>query len=124
MEVSIVAGVIAAILLIIWLSKRLNEYSIREYGYAPIGMGTILLGMIPYVLIIAGFIFLKEDSNNLFMAIIFASASIIGLFLWISHHASAPVAAAAIVLLMLIGLPMLLLLLASSERDDDYYYYD
>jgi len=123
MEVQILAGALAFLVLMVWLSKTLNRHSEMEYGYTPIGITTILLAMIPYVLIIAGFIFAKNGSDNLTFAILFAAISAGGLFWWIAHRSSVMVGVGATILLLLIGLPALILVFSSS-RDDGYYYYD
>lgn len=122
MEIKILAGVLALLVLTVWLSKRLNRHSEMMYGYTPIGIATILLAMIPYVLIIAGFIFEKNGSDNLTFAILFAVISAGGLFWWIAHHSSVMVGLGATILLLLIGLPALILVVSSSS--DDGYYYD
>ena len=121
MEIKIFAGALAFLVLMVWLSKRLNRHSEMEYGYTPIGIATILLAMIPYALIIAGFIFQKEGSDNLQWAIIFATLSATGLFWWIAHRSSMMIGIGATILLLLIGLPALILVVMSS-RNDDYYY--
>ena len=123
MEIKILAGALAFLVLMVWLSKKLNKHSEIMYGYTPIGIATILLAMIPYVLIIAGIIFAKEGSDNLQLAIIFAVISAGGLFWWIAHRSSMMIGVAATVLLLLIGLPALILVV-SSTRNDDYYDYD
>lgn len=122
MEISIVAGVISFILILVWLSKKPNEHSMIHYGYAPIGLGTIVLGMIPFILIIAGFVLDNKDPNNLFMALLFAGMSAIGLFWWVAHRSSWRVASGTVIILLLVGLPALVLWFMS--RNDDYYYYD
>ena len=121
MELTYIAGGIAFLVLVVWLIRTLNAYSEEKYYYRPIGIGTIFLTVIPYVLLIAGYLLKDSDPNNLSMAIILASASVIGLFLWISHHSSAMVAAGAIVLLMISGI-LAMLIFTFSGRDD--YYYD
>jgi len=121
MEIQILAGALVFLVLMVWLSKTLNSHSEMEYGYAPIGMATILLAMIPYVLIIAGIIFAKNGSDNLTFAIIFAVISSGGLFGWIAHRSSAMVGVGGTILLLLIGLPALILAVLAS-RDDGYYY--
>jgi len=123
MEISIVAGAIALIVFLVWLSKKLNFYSMETYHYAPIGLGTIVLGMIPFILIIAGFILQDKSPENLQMALLFASLSIMGLFGWIANQSSWKVALGAIVILLIVGLPSLLVLFLSGS-DEDYYYYD
>jgi len=80
MEISIIAGIIAFIVILVWLSKKLNEHSMIHYGYTPIGLGTIVLGMIPFILIIAGLFLEDKDPNNMLMALVFAGLSVIGLF--------------------------------------------
>jgi len=122
MEISIVAGIIAFVVTLVWLSKKLNEHSMVHYGYAPIGIGTIVLGMIPFILVIAGFLLEDKDPNNMLMALIFAGLSIIGLFWWVAHRSSWRVALGTSIILFLVGLPALVLWFMS--RDDDYYYYD
>jgi len=124
MEVAMIAAVLGAIVLLVWLSKKLNAYSEEEFGYTPIGFGTIFLGMIPYVLIVAGIIFAKSGSENLPIAVGLAILSTGGLYAWIASRSSQAVALGATVLLLLIGLPALLLLFGASGRNDDYYYYD
>jgi hypothetical protein len=123
MEIKILAGALAFLVLMVWLSKTLNRHSEMEYGYTPIGLSTIFLGMIPYVLIIAGLLFQDNDPMNLPMAMLFASLSVIGLFYWILKRSSAMVATGAVVILMIAGLPAVLFLFFSG-RDDEYYYYD
>ena len=105
----------------VWLSKTLNKYSEEEYAYTPIGLSTIFLGMIPYVLVIAGLLFQDNDPMNLPMSILFASLSLMGLFYWILKRSSAMVALGAVIILMIAGLPAVLFLFFSS-RDDGYYY--
>lgn len=122
MEISIVAGVIAFILILVWLSHKLNEHSMIHYGYTPIGLGTIVLGMIPFILIIAGFVLENKDPNNLHLALLFAGVSVIGLFWWVAHRSSWRVALGTVIILLLVGLPALALWFLS--RDDGYYYYD
>ena len=123
MEVMIVAAVLGAIVLMVWLSKKLNTYSIEQYGYQPIGFATIFLAMIPYVLIGAGLIFRDSDPANFEWAITFAVMSVFGLFKWIAHHSDSKVALGATILLMITGLPALLLLISFMSRDGDHYYY-
>ena len=123
MEITLFAGALAFLVLMVWLSKTLNRYSEEQYGYAPIGLSTIFLGMIPYVLMIAGLLFQDNDPMNLPMAIVFALLSVIGLFYWILNRSSAMVATGAVVILMIAGLPGVLFLFFSG-RDDEYYYYD
>lgn len=125
MEVMIVAAVLGAIVLVVWLSRKLNAYSIEEYGYQPIGFATIFLAMIPYVLIVAGVIFKDNDPANMEWAVTFAVMSVIGIFKWIARHSDSKVALGATVLLLITGLPALLLLISLMSRDgDNYYYYD
>ena len=121
MEITLFAGALAFVVLMVWLSKTLNRYSEEQYGYTPIGLSTIFLGMIPYVLIIVGLLFQDNDPMNLPMAILFASLSVIGLFYWISNRSSAMVATGAVFILMVAGLPAVLFLFF-SRRGDDYYY--
>ena len=121
MEITIFAGALAFVVLMVWLSKALNRYSEEKYGYAPIGLSTIFLGMIPYLLIIVGFLFQDNDPMNLSMAIFFAFLSVMGLFYWILKRSSVMVAAGAIIILMVAGLPAVLFLFF-SRRGDDYYY--
>lgn len=123
MEISIIAGIIASVVLLVWLSKKLNSHSFEKYGYRPIGLGTIILGMIPYILVIVG-LFLKDTNlDNLQMAIVFAGLSELSLFGWIAYRSSWKVALGALIILLLVGLPALLVLIFSDNRDD-YYYYD
>ena len=121
MEITIFAGALAFVVLMVWLSKALNRYSEEKYGYAPIGLSTIFLGMIPYLLIIVGFLFQDNDPMNLSMAIFFAFLSVMGLFYWILKRSSVMVAAGAIIILIVAGLPAVLFLFF-SRRGDDYYY--
>ena len=125
MEVAIVAAVLGAIVLIVYLSKRLNTYSDSMYGYRPIGFATVFLAMIPYVLLGAGLIFRESDPANLEWGIIFGVLSVIGLFMWIKQRSDTQVAFGATILLLIAGLPSLLILILFLNRDgDDYYYYD
>jgi len=127
MEVTMIAAGIAALVLLIWASVKLNAYSEVTYGYTPIGWGTILWAMVSYVLLVAGFFIFKEDPANQTMAVILGSAASIALFWRIASQSSVEVAIGAIVLLAILGLLVFLILLAASggrDRDDYYYYYD
>ncbi len=125
MEVTIIAAIIGVIVLVVWLSKKLNAHSIMTYGYQPIGIATVFLAMIPYVLLGAGLFFKQSDPANLEWAITFAVISVIGLFKWIKMHSDTQVALGATLLLLIAGLPALLLLLMLASRDgDNCYYYD
>lgn len=124
MEVAILAAVLAFIVGMVWLSKKLNTYSITMYGYQPIGFATIFLAMIPYVLIAGGLFFKENDPANMEWAIIFSTLSVIGLFQWIKRQTDSKVALGATLLLLITGLPALLVLISLLGRDGDNYYYD
>ena len=123
MEVVIFALALGFLVLIVWSSKRLNRYSETYYGYTPISLSTIALAMIPYVLLVAGFVFFKEDPTNKLMAVIIGTGTIIGLFWWLEHHSSFFVALGAIVILLVAGIVMFIVLILLFNRDNDNYYY-
>ena len=114
----------ALLVLLVWASKALNRHSEIEYGYTPIGFSTMFLAMIPYALLIAGFVFFKEDPANQLMSVILGVAAVIGLYWWLEQHSSMWVALGSIVILMIAGIGMLAVILLLSGRDRDDYYYD
>ena len=125
MEVMFIALALGVIVLAVWLSKKLNRYSLEMYDYTPIGISTILLAMIPYILIAAGLIFEGSDPANMEWATLFASLSIVGLYKWIKIKSDWQVALGATILLLMAGLPAFLILLSFFNRDgDNYIYYD
>ena len=114
------AASLAFLVLVVWASKRLNHYSEIMYGYTPIGLATIGLSMIPYVLLIAGLSLKANDPMNLTYAIAFAGLSVLGIFIWIVKQSSVGVAFLATLMLMIAGLPAVLFLFFSN-RNDGYY---
>jgi len=122
MEVAGLALSIALLVFLVWASKRINRHSEEHYGYTPIGFATIILAMIPYVLLIAGFFFFQEDPANQMMSIVLGTASIIGLFWWIEQHSSFGVALGSIGILLIAGIAMFIVIILASDRDADYYY--
>jgi len=124
MEVTRLALSIALLVFLVWASKRINRHSEERYGYTPIGFPTIILAMIPYVLLIAGFFFFTDDPANQTMSIILGVTAVIGLFWWIEQHSSFSVALGSIVILMIFGILMFIVIMLASGRDSDYYYDD
>ena len=124
MEVTRLALAFALLVLLVWVSKVINRHSEENYAYTPIGFSTIILAMIPYALLIAGFFFFTEDPTNQQMSIILGVAAVIGLFLWIARHSSFYVALGAIVILLIAGILMFIVIMLASGRDDSYYYDD
>ncbi len=61
MEAKTLALSFALLALFVWASKRLNKYSKSHYEYTPISFATFFLAMIPYALLIVGFMFLKKS---------------------------------------------------------------
>ena len=124
MEVIILAGSLAFLVFIVWLSKTINRYSEEHYDYAPIGFSTIFLVMIPYALLIAGFFIFTEDPTNQLLSVVFGVAAVIGLFWWIEQHSSFYVALGSIGILLIAGILMFVVIMLASGRDSDYYYDD
>jgi drug/metabolite transporter (DMT)-like permease len=124
MEVTALAVSFALLGFLVWSSKRINRYSEAHYGYTPIGLGTLFLAMIPYVLLIVGFFFFREDPSNQTMAIVLGVASAIGLFWWIESHSSFLVVLGSIIILPIAGITMFAVILPASGRDNSYYYDD
>lgn len=118
METIILVGSVALLVLTVWLSKTLNGYSKKQYGHAPIGLGTIFFGMIPYILLIIGFLLRDNNPVALPIVILLASVSTTVLFLWIMNRSSAMIATGAIILLTIFGLPTALFLFF-SPRDNE-----
>lgn len=99
---------------------RLNAYSEKKYDYEPINFFTILAMTIPFLLLIAGFIFL-HDIINQGLSIIFALIAAVMVFIYIQQKTDEEVALAATVILLFAGL--ILVMMASSTRRN-YHYYD
>ncbi len=118
MDIVTLLGSMTLLLFAVWFGKTLNTYSKEKYRYTPIVLGTIFFGMIPYILLIIGFLFKESGSAILMIAIVLASISVIGQFIWILNRSSVMVATGAIILLTIAGLPTVLFLFFSA-RDDN-----
>ena len=104
---------------------KLNAYSEVTYGYTPINMENILLGFIPWIIIIAG-IFGENhgEKYSLTLGIFFAAVAAIYIFKEVARKTSIGVAIATVVIAMTLNVAMFLLALAEEQRRNSNYYYD
>lgn len=110
-------GALAFLILVVWIGKKINSYSEEKYKYKPIVVETIFFGMIPYALLIAGYI---SDYTYLSLIIILACGSIAGLFIWILMRSSVLVSLGSTLFLTILGLPTVLFLFFSNI-DEKYH---
>ena len=106
------------LVLVVWLGKTLNKYSLKKYRFSPIQLKTIFIGIIPYFLLIGGY-FLSLRENNLvylYIAILLSIISALGLFLWIAKRSSKLLAAGATLFVTILGLPTVMFLFFTKER--------
>jgi len=116
-SVALILGVVAVLVM---LGVQLNRYSEWHYDYSPINLATVGLVLIPYILLVIGFIMTDDDPEQLRMALYYAGGSLILLFGWLIYRSSFWVAVGAVILLLIIGAPALLWLLFSGDREVCY----
>ena len=108
MRVIWVITVIVAIVAFGFASIKLNVYSQREYGYEPINTGTVLFGLIPFIILIVGqYGEHNEETGSLQIAIFFSLILVIILVWWIAQKTSSEVALGASLMIMTLSLAFL-----------------
>ena len=108
-------------------SIRLNVYSGDTYGYEPINMNTILLGLIPYVFLIAGQSGEHHGEHGSLAFGIIVALIVVGILIWwIAQRTSIEVAMAAGIMVVLISLVLLFIIfgLGSQSRCQHCNNYD
>lgn len=104
---------------------KLNAYSEITYGYTPVNMENILLGFIPWIIILAG-IFGENhgEKDSLILGIFFAAIAAIFIFKGVAKKTSVGVAIATVIIAMTLNVVMFLLALGEEQRRNSNYYYD
>lgn len=122
MQITIIFIGILFIVGLVFFGMKLNNYSEEKYDYRPINIFNAGIMMTPFILIICGFFFFKNNEMNLYLAIIFSLILMIGNFIYIKTKTDLNVALGAIFILVFAGLLLLLLLFGSSRNNDEYYH--
>ncbi|GIT98811.1 hypothetical protein TSL1_16320 [Sulfurovum sp. TSL1] len=118
----IVIWVLLAIGLIFgfWIATiKLNSYSERLYGYAPVNEGSVLFGFLPLAILIAGqFGYTHGDILARVLSIVVALGIVIYMAWWISKKTSPDIAIAATIINATVSLALLILLIALAAGNE------
>lgn len=98
---------------------KLNDYSQRVHGYAPVNEGSVLFGVIPLIILIVGQLgYTNGDEIARLISIIVALGTIIYMGWWISQRTSPEVAIAATIISVTVSLALFLLLIAFAAGNE------
>lgn len=128
MTVLWVIFIIAGIAAFWFFSLKLNAYSESIYQYAPINIGTIAFGFLPFIILVAGqYGEHNGESGSLQIAIFAVLILFAALTWWIAKKTSLGLAIVASAMIMLISLAFLAIvlffaMLKEASRDKDYYH--
>ncbi len=104
---------------------KLNAYSEVTYGYTPVNMINILLGFIPWAIIVAGIYGENHgEADSLALGIFFAAIAAIFIFRGVAKKTSVSIAIATVFFVMTINIAILLLAMGEEARRTNNYYYD
>ena len=105
---------------------KLNAYSEETYGYTPINMTNILLGFVPWIIILAGIYGENHgEVDSLVLGIFFAVIAAIFIFRGVAKQTSVGVAIATVLIIMTINIVIILFAMGrEAARNNDYYYDD
>lgn len=101
------------------MTLKLNDYSKKVYGYAPVNEGSVLFGTIPLLILIVGqFGHANGDEIARVISIIVALGTIIYMGWWISQKTSPEVAIAATIISATVSLALFILLIAFAAGNE------
>jgi len=126
-----VFGIVAIVVFVfVFDSIKLNVYSEREYGYEPINTETVLVGLIPFIILIVGQYGEYNGENGSLQIAIFVALILFGtLAWWIAQKTSIEIAIAASLIIVIISLALLAIIIIfamgkEASRNTDYCYDD
>lgn len=104
---------------------KLNAYSEETYSYTPVNMTNILLGFIPWAIIVAGIYGENHgEVDSLALGIFFATIAAIFIFRGVAKQTSVGIAIATVFFVMTINVVILLLAMGKEASRTNNYYYD
>jgi len=104
---------------------KLNAYSEVTYGYTPVNIINILLGFIPWAIIVAGIYGENHgEVGSLALGIFFAVIAAIFIFRGVAKKTSVGIAIVTVFFVMTINIAILLLAMGEEARRTNNYYDD